>query len=76
MAGSEKARRIAAGVLLATPVLALLWPPLYARDGPNLLGLPYFYWYQFAWAVLSVAVMAVSHRLLRRHPHDRFDDER
>jgi hypothetical protein len=28
--------------------LGLLYPPLYATEDPELLGFPFFYWYQFA----------------------------
>ena len=35
-------------LLLALPFLGLLYPPLYATEDPELLGFPFFYWYQFA----------------------------
>jgi hypothetical protein len=44
--------------LLLLPVLALASVPLYARDGPRLLDVPFFYWYQLAWVALSIACMA------------------
>lgn len=40
-------------VLLALPFLGLLFPGLYARAEPSLGGLPFFYWYQFAWLIFS-----------------------
>ncbi|HZG96162.1 MAG TPA: DUF3311 domain-containing protein [Mycobacteriales bacterium] len=43
-------------LLLALPFLGLLWPPLYARAEPRLFGVPFFYWYQFAWIALSVLI--------------------
>ena len=33
--------------------LAVLWPPFYNRVGPSLLGVPFFYWYQLAWVIIS-----------------------
>jgi hypothetical protein len=45
--------------LLVLPVLALCFPSLYARSTPTLLGWPFFYWYQFAWIILSGAITAV-----------------
>ncbi len=66
MRRSGTALAVTAHVLLALPVVALLWVPLYAGPGPRLAGLPFFYWYQFAWVVLSVALMTLSHLLLRR----------
>lgn len=41
------------------PFVGLLFPGLYAHAEPALFGLPFFYWYQFAWVVLSAAITAV-----------------
>ena len=38
--------------LLALPIVAVLFPDLYA-SGPALFGIPFFYWYQIAWILLS-----------------------
>ena len=38
--------------LLALPFLGLLYPPLYASRDPELAGIPFFYWYQFAWVIV------------------------
>jgi Protein of unknown function (DUF3311) len=40
-------------LLLMIPFLALLWPGFYAREHPMLWGIPFFYWYQFLWVILS-----------------------
>ena len=53
-------------VALALPFVAILWVPLYARSEPRLAGLPFFYWYQFVWILLTLALMATGYRLLRR----------
>lgn len=58
--------RVIAHTLLVLPFAAILWVPLYARTEPRLGGLPFFYWYQFAWIVLTLALMTLSYRLLRR----------
>ena len=60
------ARRVVAYACLAMPFVAILWVPFYARTQPRLAGLPFFYWYQFAWIVLTVGLMLTSYRLLRR----------
>ena len=44
--------------LLAVPTVAPLLTPLYNRIDPVLWGLPFFYWYQLACAVLAVVVLA------------------
>lgn len=56
---SDSARRRRWYLLLAVPFVGLLFPGLYAHAEPALFGLPFFYWYQFAWVVLSAAITAV-----------------
>jgi hypothetical protein len=43
-------------LLLLIPIVALLATPIYAKPNPELFGFPFFYWYQFAWIPLSVAI--------------------
>lgn len=45
--------KIIAGVLLVIPLVALAIVPVYAKDGPQLWGFPFFYWYQFLWVFLA-----------------------
>ncbi len=35
-------------LLLLLPYVGLLYPPIYARVAPELWGIPFFIWYQFA----------------------------
>lgn len=49
--------------LLLLPFIFMLWPPLYARTEPALGGIPFFYWYQFAWVVLSAVITGVVYLL-------------
>jgi hypothetical protein len=46
-------------VLLVLPFLGLLYPPLYASEDPDLFGVPFFYWYQFAWVIVAAVLTAV-----------------
>ncbi|MDQ2908945.1 MAG: DUF3311 domain-containing protein [Candidatus Eremiobacteraeota bacterium] len=46
-------------VLLLAPFAGLLFPALYARALPSAWGVPFFYWYQFAWLVISTALTAL-----------------
>ncbi len=62
---SRPARLMAAGVCLVLPLVALLWLPLYAHEGPRLAGMPFFYWYQFVWVPGSVVLMITAYLLLR-----------
>lgn len=41
--------------LLLVPLLVTLYPPLYNRATPQLIGIPFFYWYQLAVIVIGVA---------------------
>ena len=53
-------------LMLALPYAALCFPALYARATPAVFGVPFFYWYQFAWVVItSLLLFAVYHRLKR-----------
>lgn len=52
--------------LLALPLLGLLYPPLYATRDPELAGIPFFYWYQFAWVIVAAALVCVVYLATRR----------
>jgi hypothetical protein len=52
--------------LLILPYLGLCFPVLYARNGPALWGFPFFYWYQFAWVVLTSAILGLVYRRTSR----------
>jgi hypothetical protein len=43
--------------LLAIPFVALLWVPFYNSVEPRLGDIPFFYWYQFLWVILTSAVI-------------------
>jgi len=43
--------------LLALPLAAMLFPAIYNHARPALLGIPFFYWYQLAWVVLTAAIL-------------------
>src|SRR5262245_61853801 len=50
-------------VLLVVPFLALLPVTLYNRLEPSVFGIPFFYWYQFLWVVLtSLIIVLVDNR--------------
>ncbi len=52
--------------LLSLPLLGLLYPPLYATRDPELAGIPFFYWYQFAWVLVAVVLAAIVYLATRR----------
>ena len=50
-------------LLLLIPFVALLWVPFYNRLDPTLFGIPFFYWYQFVWVILtSLIILFVDSR--------------
>jgi hypothetical protein len=51
--------------LLTIPVLALIFPALYNRETPTLVGLPFFYWYQLLWVFLATAVLGIVYKLTK-----------
>ena len=53
-----------ASVLLAIPIIALLWVDSYARETPRLAGFPFFFWYQFLWVFLCAGATYAAHRLV------------
>ena len=50
-------------LLLVIPFVALLWVPFYNSIEPSLWGVPFFYWYQFLWVVLTSLLILVVNRL-------------
>ncbi len=45
--------------LLGVPFVGTLWVPFYDRVDPTVGGVPFFYWYQFAWIGIGAAITAV-----------------
>ncbi len=58
--------RVVVALCLVAPLVALMWVGSYARTDPVLVGVPFFYWYQLLWVVLSTALTMVAHRLWQR----------
>jgi Protein of unknown function (DUF3311) len=55
-----------AGVLLLIPLLALLIVPIYARGTPEVLGFPFFYWYQLIWVFFAAALTHAAYVVIQR----------
>ncbi len=67
---ANKGLLAAAAVLLALPIIALMWVSSYSRDEPRLWGFPFFIWYQFLWVFLCSAMTYAAYRLvLLARPH-------
>ena len=46
-------------LLLLIPFIALCWPAFYNMTDPQLFSIPFFYWYQLAWIVITAIITAV-----------------
>lgn len=58
--------RVVIGLCLFIPFVAMLWVGSYARTGPELIGMPFFYWYQMAWVLISAVLTSVAYQLVKR----------
>ena len=70
--GPNDLRFSAWNLLLLVPLLMLItaW---YNQDGPRLFGMPFFYWYQFAFVFVGVASVAIVFRMTRHVGRRRTD---
>jgi hypothetical protein len=46
-------------LLLFLPFIGTLLPPLYNHLRPTFAGLPFFYWYQLAWVVVTPVLLGI-----------------
>ena len=60
---TDKTKMAIAAVLLAIPIVALLWVPSYAKEDPELFGFPFFFWYQFLWVFICSALTWTAYKL-------------
>jgi hypothetical protein len=59
-------------VLLLVPIVIVLAVGAYAKADPALWGIPFFYWYQLLWVILSSAFTLGAYVVIdraRRGPH-------
>ena len=52
-------------LLLILPLIGTLVPSVFNRKDPHLAGIPFFYWYQMLWILISVAITVVVYRATR-----------
>ncbi len=55
--------------LLVLPFVGTLTPPIYNHVHPMLFGMPFFYWYQLAWVLVTAALLGLFVFVTREH-HD------
>ncbi|MEV6669351.1 DUF3311 domain-containing protein [Streptomyces sp. NPDC051162] len=67
---------VVAGVCLAIPFVAMLWVDSFSRLTPAFIGIPFFYWYQMLWVLISTALTVIAYAMVRRHERIRKGGER
>ncbi|MFD9005231.1 DUF3311 domain-containing protein [Streptomyces sp. NPDC059582] len=58
--------RVVIGLCLVAPFVAMLWVGSYAKTDPAFIGIPFFYWYQMLWVLVSTALTVIAYQLWRR----------
>ena len=46
-------------LLFVVQFVAVLWPPFYNKAEPYVMGVPFFYWYQMLWVIISAVFTAI-----------------
>jgi hypothetical protein len=55
-------------LLFVVQFAALLWPPFYNKAEPSLFGVPFFYWYQMLWVIISAVLNAIVYLATEERP--------
>ncbi|MDQ0485856.1 hypothetical protein QO019_000687 [Streptomyces thermodiastaticus] len=58
--------RVVIGVCLLAPFVAMLWVGSYAKTDPTFIGIPFFYWYQMLWVLISTTLTMTAYKLWQR----------
>lgn len=63
--------RVIIGLCLFAPFAAMFWVGSYAKTEPMLGGIPFFYWYQMTWVLISSALTVIAYKLWQRDQRSR-----
>lgn len=58
--------RVVVALCLLAPFVAMLWVSSYAKVDPAFIGIPFFYWYQMLWVIISTALTMIAYKLWQR----------
>ncbi|MFI1679667.1 DUF3311 domain-containing protein [Streptomyces sp. NPDC020607] len=58
--------RVVIAACLVAPFVAMLWVGSYAKIDPTFIGIPFFYWYQMLWVLISTALTLIAYQLWQR----------
>ncbi len=59
--------KVLLGVLLLVPIVVPLLVPLYARETPALIGIPFFFWFQFVLIPVTAVMTSLAFLVTSRH---------
>ncbi|MGI5137122.1 MULTISPECIES: DUF3311 domain-containing protein [unclassified Streptomyces] len=65
--------RVVIALCLVAPFVAMLWVGSYAKTDPAFIGIPFFYWYQMLWVLISTALTMTAYQLWQRDQRGRAD---
>ncbi|MCQ4208421.1 MULTISPECIES: DUF3311 domain-containing protein [Streptomyces] len=63
--------RVIIALCLVAPFVAMLWVSSYAKVDPDFIGIPFFYWYQMLWVLISTALTMIAYKLWQRDQRGR-----
>ncbi|MFD5428353.1 DUF3311 domain-containing protein [Streptomyces sp. NPDC127084] len=63
--------RVVVALCLIAPFVAMLWVGSYAKTDPAFAGIPFFYWYQMLWVLISTVLTMVAFQLWQRDQRER-----
>ncbi|HEY9439173.1 MAG TPA: DUF3311 domain-containing protein [Streptomyces sp.] len=63
--------RVVIALCLIAPFVALLWVDSYAIVDPTFIGIPFFYWYQMLWVLISTCLTMTAYKLWQRDQRSR-----
>ncbi len=55
--------RVVIALCLVAPFVAMLWVGSYAKTDPTFIGIPFFYWYQMLWVLISTVLTMIAYKL-------------
>ncbi|MFE7777778.1 DUF3311 domain-containing protein [Streptomyces sp. NPDC057445] len=58
--------RVVVALCLIAPFVAMLWVSSYAKVEPTFVGIPFFYWYQMLWVIVSTTLTVIAYQLWQR----------
>ena len=68
--------RVVIAVCLVAPFVALLWVGSYTKVDPTFIGVPFFYWYQMLWVLISTVLTMTAYKLWQRDQRTRHGGNR